>query len=169
MAATPNKTAAAKESKSLLGTVLFKYLPYWPLFIFFVIVSLFAAWFYLKKTPPQYEIAAAIMLKEEREARNEDMVKSIDIGATNKVVDNEIEVLKSHSLMQSVVKNLHLYANFFEEGDMIPSSAYTTSPVLLHALDPETVKKSDKIPFKFNAKDSLVIIGANKYPVNKLV
>lgn len=168
MSAPLNK-AAAKDSKSLFGAILFKYFPYWPLFIFCVIACLFAAWFYLRTTAPQYEITASIMLKEEKEARNEDVINSFNQVEGKKVVDNEIEILKSSALMESVVKNLDLYASFFESDDLIPKSAYTTSPIMIEALKPEELAPVEKIEFSYNDKDSLVSIGGNQYPLNRFV
>lgn len=167
MATTTNKTA--KEGKSLLGAVLFKYMPFWPLFIFSAIACLFAAWFYLRTTAPQYEINASIMLKEEKESRNEDVINSFNQVDGKKVVDNEIEILKSKSLMMDVVKNLALYASFYESHDMVPKSAYTTSPIMLEAVHPEKLTVVPKVEFRYDPKDSLVVIGANKYPLNKPV
>ena len=165
MSAPINKSAA-KDSKSLIGSILFKYFPYWPLFIFCIIACLFAAWFYLRTTAPQYEITASIMLKEEKETRNEDVINSFNQVEGKKVVDNEIEILKSNALMTDVVKNLGLYASFFESDDLIPKSAYTTSPVLLEAINPDAVTQVEKVEFSYNEKDSLVHIGGNKYPLN---
>jgi len=167
MATTTNKTA--KEGKSLLGAVLFKYMPFWPLFIFSVIACLFAAWFYLRTTAPQYEINASIMLKEEKESRSEDVINSFNQVDGKKVVDNEIEILKSKSLMMDVVKNLALYASFYESHDMVPKSAYSTSPIVLEAINPEKLAVVPKVEFRYDPKDSLVVIGANKYPLNKPV
>ena len=53
----------------MLGELVFKYLPYWPIFIVFLILSLLGAWFYLRITPPKYEISAAIMIKDEKKAK----------------------------------------------------------------------------------------------------
>ncbi len=45
-----NQKTTSKGGKSALGDLLFKYLPYWPIFIAFLIISLCAAWFYLRVT-----------------------------------------------------------------------------------------------------------------------
>ncbi|MFN4313785.1 MAG: GumC family protein [Chitinophagaceae bacterium] len=168
MSASLNKSAA-KDSKSLFGAILFKYFPYWPLFIFCVIACLFAAWFYLRTTAPQYEITASIMLKEEKETRNEDVINSFNQVEGKKVVDNEIEILKSSALMSNVVKNLGLYASFYEKDDMIPKSAYTTSPIMVEAARPEELTPVEEVEFSYNEKDSLVSIAGNQYPLNKMV
>ncbi|MEO5563078.1 MAG: polysaccharide biosynthesis tyrosine autokinase, partial [Chitinophagaceae bacterium] len=170
MASTAQKKSGKKESKSLLSEILFKYMPYWPLFVVFGTLSIFAAWFYLHKTAPQYEITAAIMLKDEKKGSSDgEMINSMDQLAGNKIVENELEVLKSRTLMANVVRNLNLYASFFEEDKLIPKSAYTTSPILIQSADPDGLKVAQKVKFEFSDKDSQVVIGAKKFPLNQLV
>jgi tyrosine-protein kinase Etk/Wzc len=168
MASTGQKKG--KENKSLLSEILFKYMPYWPLFIVVGLLSIFGAWFYLKKTAPEYEIAASIMLKDEKKGSSDgEMINSLDQLAGNKIVENELEVLKSRSLMANVVKSLDLYITFMEEDKMYPKSAYTTSPVMITAPNPDDLKFTSKVLFTFNQQDSTVMLGSKKYPLNQVV
>jgi hypothetical protein len=133
-------------------------------------LSLLGAWFYLRVTPPKYEITAAIMIKDEKKGSAEgETINSLDQLSRKKIVENEIEIFRSRTLMQQVVKNLHLYASFFEEDQLRPNSAYTTSPVTVEAANPDNVREADKVKFQFSAKDSQVVIGLKRYPVNQFV
>src|SRR5262249_49360186 len=96
------------------------------------------------------------------------VVEELDQFTGKKIIDNEVEVLKSRTLMSEVVKNLHLYATFFEEGEMSPRAAYTTSPITIEAVNPELLRKVDKVEFSFSEQDSTVIIGSNKYAINQV-
>ncbi len=168
--ATPVQKTNSKSGKSALGDVLFKYLPYWPIFIAFMIVSLFAAWFYLRITPPKYEITASILIKDENKGSSEgETINSLEKLSRKKIVENEIEIFRSRTLMQQVVNNLHLYASLFEEDKLIPKSAYTTSPIVVEAIDPDQITAVDKVPFRYNASDSQVVIGSKSYAINKIV
>jgi len=168
MASTGQKKG--KENKSLLSEILFKYMPYWPLFIVVGLASIFGAWFYLKKTAPEYEISASIMLKDEKKGTSDgEVIKSLDQLTGTNIVENELEVLKSRSLMNSVVKSLDLYITFMEEDKMYPKSAYTTSPVMIIAPNPDDLKLAKKVPFTFNHQDSTVMLGSKKYPLNEVV
>ncbi len=71
--------------------------------------------------------------------------------------------------MSEVVKNLHLYASFFEENKFAPKSAYTTSPVVVEAADLDNVTPVKKVTFQFSEKDSQVVIGSKRYPLNQFV
>jgi uncharacterized protein involved in exopolysaccharide biosynthesis len=124
-----NQKKKATEQKNMLNEVLFKYIPYWPVFVILMAVSMFGAWFYLRITPPMYEASASIMIKDEsKDAGQNKMEAELDPLSDKKLIENEVEVLKSKTLMKEVIKNLHLYANFFEEGEVTPKSAYTSSP-----------------------------------------
>jgi capsular exopolysaccharide synthesis family protein len=170
MASANQKPTSAKNSKSALSDVLFKYLPYWPIFIVFLIVSLLAAWFYLRVTPKQYEITASILIKDEKKGSTEsETIKSLNLLARQKIVENEIEIFRSRTLMYQVVDNLKLYASVFEDEKMMPKSAYSTSPIIIEAAKPDEVIPAEKIKFQFNDKDSTVSIGVNKYPLNQFV
>ena len=68
-----------------------------------MVLILFAAWFYVRSTAPQYEINASIMLKDEKETRPNDMINALDQLAVNKVVENEIEILRSKTLVYDVI------------------------------------------------------------------
>ena len=160
----------AKQEKNILSDVLFKYLPYWPVFVILIAISMFGAWFYLRVTPKMYEASASIMLKDEDKGTGESkMREDLDPLSEKKTVENEVEVLKSKTLMKEVVKNLHLYASFFEEGEMSPKPAYISSPVTLEAAEPDLLKKVEKVSFSFSEKDSQVVIGSKRYPLNEFV
>ena len=170
MASPSLKTKTSKASRSVLGELLFKYLPYWPIFIAVLILSLLGAWFYLRITPPKYEITAAIMIKDEKKGSAEgETINSLDQLSRKKIVENEIEIFRSRTLMQQVVRNLHLYASLFEDDQLSPKSAYTTSPVIVEASNPDNIPQVDKVNFQFSAKDSQVVIGLKRYPLNQFV
>ena len=55
---------------------------------------------------------------------------------SKKNVENEVEVLQSKTLMQQVVKDLHLYAPIYVQGRVLNQSAYIFSPIVIEARDP---------------------------------
>ena len=46
--------------------LLYRYLPYWPLFVLLVLLGAGTAYFYLNSVIPIYEISASILIKDER-------------------------------------------------------------------------------------------------------
>lgn len=164
------KMKPKKEEKKLLGEIMFKYVPYWPVFVVLMAVCVFGAWFYLRITPKVYEASASIMIKDETKGVNQrELENDLNPLGAKTIIENELEVLQSKTLMSQVVRNLHLYASFHEDGEMSPTSAYTTSPITLEAANPDALKRVKKVPFSFSAKDSQVVIGSKRYPLNQVV
>lgn len=165
-----NQKTTAKGGRSALSDLLFKYSPYWPIFIAFLIISLCAAWFYLRVTPKKYEIEASVLIKDDKKGTSDgDAITSIQQINRKKIVENEIEIFRSRTLMAEVVKNLRLYAPVQEESKFAPKSAYTTSPVVVEAEDLDNVTPAKKVLFQYNEKDSQVVIGSKRYPLNQFV
>lgn len=164
----PQRRGPKPASKNLLNDVFFKYLPYWPLFIITLIIAVAGGWFYLRSAIPQYETGASIMLKDESKGAYEGMtINALDKLSDKKIIENELKVLQSRALMHDVVTRLHLYASFYEDGDMKALPAYVTSPVTLEAAEPDALKASKKVPFTFNGKDSSVTMGGKTYALNQ--
>ncbi|RYG01387.1 MAG: polysaccharide biosynthesis tyrosine autokinase, partial [Chitinophagaceae bacterium] len=62
-----------------------------------------------------------------------------------------------------------LYASFYEQDRFSAMPAYSVSPIRVRIAEPDRINLKDKVPFEFSAKDSMVVIGANRYPLNKEV
>src|SRR5438105_13449218 len=109
MQESTNNRALNSENKD--NTYLLRYLSFWPLFLIMIILSLAAAWVYLRYAIPVYESTATILIKDEKKGLDDSrMLASLDQFASTKIVENEIEVLRSRTVMKEVVKRLGLYA-----------------------------------------------------------
>jgi len=97
--------------------LLLKYLKYWYFFPIFVIISFAIAYFYLWYVRPVFEANAVIMIKDEKKGigGGNDILKDLEAFGGNKIVENELEILKSRSLMQKVVDGLNLSVAYFIE------------------------------------------------------
>lgn len=159
-----------KES-NMMGDLLAKYIPYWPLFILIAALGIGAAYAYLRYATPIYEATATMIIKDEkRGSEDSKLMESLNLIASKKVVENEIEVLQSRSLMEQVVKKLRLYAPIYEQGKVKASDAYMISPVVVEAQNPDSLDNADKINFVYNKADKTVTLeNKDKYPVNEFV
>jgi tyrosine-protein kinase Etk/Wzc len=164
------KNKKEKGSENLLSQMWFRYFPYWPLFILLLLLSILGTWFYLRYTIPMYESTATILIKDEHKGLDDSkMMESLNMLATKKIIENEIEVLRSRSLMIEVVKKLHLYAPVSEEGKLVSHSAYLMSPVRIQVLNPDSVKEIAKVYFSFDQKKQQVVIGNDHYSLSQWV
>lgn len=153
-----------------LGDLIYKFLPYWPIFVLLLLITLTGAWLYLRYTMPVYETKATLLIKDDKNtpAGANDMMQAFDLFGSKKNVENEVEVLQSKTLMQQVVKDLHLYAPVFVQGRVVNQSAYIVSPIVIEAKDPDSVHLVKKVPFKYNNFAATVSIDDyENYPLNQ--
>ena len=146
-----------------IGSIIYKYLSYWPLFLFFIILCGAGAYLYLWHATPLYQASASLIIKDQKKGYDDSKgSEQLDPFNTNKIIDNEIEVIKSRILMAKVAKALHLYAPIFEQGKFKSTSAYLTSPVRIEAASPDSMVESGKIYLQYNPANNTVILD-NKY------
>lgn len=166
-----NKNITAEPEESLIQQMVSKYLPYWPIYLVAIAVALTIAFIYLRYTIPLYEANATIIIKDEKKG-NEDskLMESLDQISSKKIVENEIEILQSRSLMINVISVLNLYAPVFDKGRVHSISAYITSPIKIEAQNPDSIVESDKVGLSYDKKsNSVVLNNKNRYPLNQFV
>ncbi len=150
-----------------LSEVFDKYTPYWPWFVLLLIISLSSAWLYLRYTNPVYQTTASILVKDEKKGiGGVDPLEAFDLFGGRKGVDNEVEILKSKTLMQDVVRNLHLYASVKVSGRVSTGSGYNASPVNIQIRNLDSLKQIKDIPFDYDQTKSIVVIENSEYPLN---
>ncbi|MDD6210890.1 MAG: polysaccharide biosynthesis tyrosine autokinase [Bacteroidales bacterium] len=98
--------------------ILYKYLDHWKWFVLSLAVCIGIAFFYLKVTPPVYDVSTVIMIKDGQKGGNTlnelSLFEGMNMGQNS--TDNEIEVLKSKSLIKNVVIDLGLYLKYKSVG-----------------------------------------------------
>src|SRR5215216_3866861 len=105
------KNTQHSSKTSLFEELSYKYVPYWPLFIFSAIIFCTCAWLYLRYTTPVYEITATMLIKDEKKGADENqMAETLNFLSAKKIVENELEVIHSATIMNAVVNQMHLYA-----------------------------------------------------------
>lgn len=157
----------AKE-EVLFVRMVRKYLPYWPWFVASTIFFLFVGFLYLRYTAPMYEATASLIIKDEKKG-NEDakFLESLNLVASKKIIENEIEVLKSRRVIDSVIKRLHLYAPVYFKGKIHDISAYQVSPVYIEASDMESLIATD-LEFSFSVdklKNQIHLSDGSAFPI----
>jgi tyrosine-protein kinase Etk/Wzc len=120
-----------KESDFNFKDFVFKYLRHWYWFVLGVVLCGLAAWLYLQKTAPKYKVTATILIKDEKKGGlgGMDVLKEMDMFSGSKIVDNEVEVLKSRNLLEKVADNLNLGVSYAEEGTFRDTELFDSSPI----------------------------------------
>ena len=168
-----DRNIVTEEKESNGGQqMMSKFLPYWPLLILFALLAFAAAYAYLRYATPIYEAAATLIIKDERRGGGEDskLLESLDLIASKKTIENEIEVLKSRALMEKVVKALFLYAPVSREGKLKSGDAYVLSPIRIEAQNPDSIQEFERIEFSYDKNSQTVLLNnKDKYPINQFV
>ena len=165
-----SKLKSAKKENDVLQEFLYRYMPYWPLFILLLIISFGLAFAYLKIANPVYEVSANVLITDEKKGADDTKIlEALNVYTPSKIVDNELSVISSRDLLKDVVYNLHLYAPVYEKGMFSTQSAYASSPVMVEMKTPDSLLEMDRVDFTFNkAKNSVSMDGKN-YPVNNWI
>ena len=128
-----------KESgnTNIFKQVIYKYLPFWPLFVLTTTICLTVAYVDLRSKTPVYVAAAKVLLKDPQKSGGDSKVlDALNIFSEKKIVDNEIVVLRSTDIMAEVVKQLDLYATVFNKGNVRTEELYNAnSPVKFIAIN----------------------------------
>lgn len=129
----PNDTSFWQDEEPSLDLrgLLYKYLRHGAWFVVAMAVALTTAFFYLRYSTPIYKVSATLLIKDEKRgtANSNDILKELNLGAVSKLVENEIEVLKSRAIMEKVVDALNLTVSYYQEGRVKDTEVFYEAPV----------------------------------------
>lgn len=111
-----------------------KMLYHWPLFALSISICLTLAFIYLKLSNPIYSVKAKLLIKDG--ANTESSLSERDLFKGLKMIENEIEILKSKTLMEQVVKDLQLWTNYSIVSDFSIKDIYGSTPVRFNLITP---------------------------------
>lgn len=162
-----NKIIREEKDTNIIGQIIFRYVPYWPLFLLLFIMAFATAWFYLKFSTPLYQSTARILIKDEKKgAEDAKTIEELNPLSGKKIIENESQVIQSGPLVNDVVNNLALYAPVFHKGKFRNPSAYTASPIKIEIKNPGAIKEVKAIHFDFDKANSSIVISNKSYPLN---
>ena len=119
------------DIKSILMKLLFN----WKWIIASIIVCLCGAYIHLQKQTPVYRIQATVMINDEQKGSFQNQMQTLqqDFGimSTTGGLDNELEVLRSKSVIKQAVLDLELYTRYsIDHGFFKPTSTlYGAYPI----------------------------------------
>ena len=140
------KGSEIAEDQIEFRELLFKYIIHWPWFVGAVLLCLVGAWFYLHWATPIYNISATVLIKDEKKGGGAGLSSELeDMGlsglmTSSKNIDNELEVLRSKTLVKEVVNQLGLYITYKDEDEFPAKGLYKISPVQV-SLTPQEAEK----------------------------
>lgn len=122
----------AAEAEQFSGTDLKRILGrigrYWYLLVLGSLVALCLAYLYLQYyAVPEYKVYSTLLIKDNSGGQigaSADALNELTSFKSVNSIDNEIEVLKSRSMMDRVVRELNLYTSFYQQGRIKNTELY---------------------------------------------
>lgn len=114
----------------------------WKWFLLSIIICLGTAAIYLRYKTPVYQASAKLLIKDNNTNTRRSMLNSSTFGTISNSagIENEMEILTSHSLAQQAVRDLKLYTNYYSMGKVKEVLNYKTQPINVD-VDPEHLEK----------------------------
>lgn len=112
----------------------FRLLSYWWLFILCVGIAWFFAATYIKNATPLYSTSATLLIKDAGSGggiSESQILLAEGLLGGGKSLDNEIQILRSLTIMEKVVEKLQANIEYFSEIDSKRKELYSNSPIVL--------------------------------------
>ncbi len=160
------KFLTEQSDTNIFKQVIYKYLPFWPLFLITTSITMAIAFLKLRAETRIYVATAKVLLKDPNKGDGDSKVlDALNIFSDKKIVDNEIIVLRSGDFMQEVAKELDLFATVYNKGNVQTEELYKlNSPVKFIVLDKDSFNLSATYSFKMDWKGKHVLIDNKVVP-----
>lgn len=162
------KRLVKNDTINIMGELMNRFLPYWPVFVLSVVLCFSLAFLKLRYTVPLYKASATILLKDE-ETGMESVLNALEGKKSKKNVENEIEIIRSRKIMNEVVRKMGLYAQVFMPGRVNHLYAYNMSPVTFVAIDPDQIRSTDYVKFTYLPFEKAIELDNVKYQLEDTV
>lgn len=127
------------------------FIKHWKWILLGLLVALAAAFVYLRYTTPVYKVASSVVLKEEGRSGPSAMpgtLEEIAMMSSVSNVENELYILKSRSMIRSVINRLDLHTSYIVEGRVKSMDLYTQSPVIVDMAQSDLDRLRETIHFE---------------------
>ncbi|WP_430468104.1 GumC family protein [Winogradskyella ouciana] len=119
------------------------FLSYWKWIALSVIIAIAIGYTYLRYTTYEYQASATIKIRDEKQATKLPSIEEISSeglfsGGTDKIKD-EIQIIKSRTLMENIIKTLNLNIRIFNQGKIKEKELYEDPPISLSFFESDSI------------------------------
>ncbi|WP_366184825.1 polysaccharide biosynthesis tyrosine autokinase [Flavobacterium ovatum] len=121
-----------------LRAIIEQYASHWKWFLLSIFLCLSLAVVYLKFAVPQYQSSTTILVKDDDNGGVMSQLSAfsdLGLGGVNNDIDNEIEILHSRTLIESVVRKLDLNISQYVKKRIVSREVYKKTPVIVSFLN----------------------------------
>ena len=129
---------------------LISYLKQWKWFAVSIVIFVGFAFFYLRYAIPEYNAYAKIVLNTEGSSSPGEALKELNnfSESDKKSTDDEIEVLRSRSVISGVIKKLSLNIQYSLQGMVGETQLFQKSPIATNFSVSDSIIENSKLVFK---------------------
>lgn len=124
-----------KEADVNIQEQLEKYIVHWKWFALAIILSLLVAYIFLRYSTPLYKATSTIIVKDDKKGGAASEFAAFSdkglLGSGKNNVDNEIEILKSRTLVEKTVASLKFNVLYINQGRVKAVELYKNVPIAL--------------------------------------
>jgi tyrosine-protein kinase Etk/Wzc len=152
-----------------LREVLHRYLSNWIWFLFSLFVAGVLAFVFIKLTTPLYQIETDLLIKDNKGTvgGQDDLLKNLDLFSSDKIIDNEMQILKSYTILEKVATALHLETSYYSTGGVRNRAVYGNLPYKVQLIKPSKTIDYSAIYTMQIININQIEINGKAYPVNK--
>lgn len=131
------RTVNSVKSEISINRVLKKYLKNWYIFALSLTIATLFAWNKNKYIEPEYSLKTSILIEDKTNSsilNEKAAISSSPLFLNQKLIDNQIALLKSHAQIRKIIEKLDFEVSYFAKGKYIWNEIYKDSPFTV-ALD----------------------------------
>ncbi|MCE7066585.1 tyrosine-protein kinase family protein [Dyadobacter sp. CY326] len=148
-----------KNQAVLITDVIKRYLYHWPLFAIGLLIAAALLFLYVKKTRPVYDVKATILIQDEKKTPTQNSpLREIDVISSSKLIENEIEILKSKKLLAKLVTDLNLGIIYKQKEGFVSRDLYGISPLKLTLIKASGDYTNAQVSIKIKDDKSFFIV-----------
>ncbi|KZS42714.1 tyrosine protein kinase [Aquimarina aggregata] len=141
-----------------LRGMLVPYLKKWYWFALCIAIFVSLAYMKIRYTIPQYNVSSTIMIAQDESVTGSELAAFKDLGllqnAQESKLENEIQVLKSRTLITNIVNDLKLNVRYFSEGRILEVENYPKSLIEINFLSHDSIVHTKSATFNVRINSS---------------
>lgn len=121
---------------------------YWPLYALFIVGFVLVGYLFMRYTSPTYSIGSKILIKDEKKTgvgSASSLLSEFDLFGGKKIVENELEILKSRPIVEVVVAKTHCNVYVFRDGKVRDALQGPDFPLEFIPLFPDSIVDAKKV------------------------
>lgn len=142
---------------------LFTYLRHWKWIAFSLVFFMALGFLYIRLSTPQFKIETDLLIKDNKGSfgGSKDLLQDLDLFSSDKIVDNEIQILKSKTIIEKVVRSLKLETSYYSTSGVKKREQYNNLP-----FNAELISPSSDIGYAYSNKLSIRLLSATAAEVD---